>query len=268
MNANNEPAQFFRFVNGSLQQISEPGVDVQLAVADSWLVDEGRVRNLEAHYERFAKWALDVDASAELHLANFFDAVTEALPLEGKWFPRIEFHAEAPAGERLHFRLRTAPLLTNSVVLWAYLEPDTRHNPMVKGPDLSFGMQLRRKAKMHGADEAVFLSPDGEVNEGALSALVWWRNDVLCSTSYDLAWLPSITRDEVFGLARDCGNETRLELATPQSLAGLEVWVLSSLQGVRPATSMVFGDEVIQFATPLRAEGFQKRLKMLGAKVR
>jgi len=268
MSSSNEPAQFFRFYGGSLNQISEPGVEVQLAVADSWLVEAGRVRNLNAHFERFARWVLAVDAAAEPQLADFFDAVESMLPLEGRWFPRIEFHAEAPQGSRLHFRLRTAPELAPTVSLWAYVDGDTRQNPRVKGPDLSFGMQLRRKAQVHGADEAVFVTRDGFVNEGALSALVWWRGDVLCSTSNQLPWLPSITRDEVFGLARDCGNTTQLELATPQSLAGLEVWALSSLQGVRPATSMIIGDDLVEFAAPKRADGFQKRLKMLSSKVR
>ena len=262
-----EQAQFFRFAGGSLQLISEPGVEVQLAVADSWLVDEGRVRNLDAHFERFARWVLDVDPSAEDQLADFFDAVTTALPREGRWFPRVEFHAEAAAGERLHFRLRTAPDFSPTLVLCAYRDGDTRHNPKVKGPDLSFGMQLRRKAQMHGADEAVFITADGHINEGALSSLVWWRGDVLCSTPNDLAWLPSITREEVFSLARDCGYETRLELASVDSLAGAEVWVLSSLSGIRPATALIDGDKVIEFGPATHAEAFQKRLKMLAAQL-
>lgn len=258
-----EPAQFFRFSGGRLVEISEPGVEVQLGVADSWLVNEGRVRNLDAHYARFAKWVLAADMTTEDQLANFFDAVTAALPTIGKWFPRIEFHAEAPLNERLHFRLRTAPELTSSVLLWAYGEVDSRRNPLVKGPDLSFGMQLRRHAIVNGADEAVFLTDDGFINEGALSSLVWWRGDVLCSTSSEVPWLPSITRNEVFGIARDCGLETRLELATPESLAGLEVWALSSLQGVRPASGILVCDKLIEFGTPTRAESFQKRLHLL-----
>jgi len=258
-----EIAQFFRFTQGRLVEISEPGVDVQLAVADSWLVDEGRVRNLKAHLERFSKWVSAVDESATAQLEDFFEAVRDALPREGRWFPRIELHAEAPIAERLHFRLREAPQLASSVLFWAYQDGDTRRNPLVKGPDLSFGMQLRRHAKVHGADEAVFLTESGFINEGALSSIVWWRDDVLCSTPNEVAWLPSITRKEVFGLARDRGFETRLELATPQSLAGLEVWLLSSLQGVRPATGILVGDSLIEFAAPTRAESFQKRLRLL-----
>ena len=261
-------SQFYRFASGELSAISESGIEVQLAVADSWLVEDGRVRNLNAHFARFARWVMAIDSNAEMQLADFFDAVTAALPSEGRWFPRIELHAEAPEGQRLHFRLRSAPELSPNLLLWACEEPDTRCNPLVKGPDLSYGMQLRRKAKLHGADEAVFVTSAGFINEGALSSLVWWRDDVLCSTSEDLAWLPSITRDEVFSLARDCGNETKLELATPESLAGLEVWALSSLQGVRPATALLIGDEKVEFATPVKAEAFQKRLRMLAANIR
>lgn len=258
-----ELAQFFRFTQGKLVEISEPGIDVQLAVADSWLVDEGRVRNLKAHFARFSQWVSAVDALAANQLEDFFEAVRAALPREGRWFPRIEFHAEAPIAERLHLRLRVAPELASSVLLWAYQDADTRRQPLVKGPDLSFSMQLRRHAKVHGADEAVFLTESGFINEGALSSIVWWRDDVLCSTPNEVAWLPSITRGEVFGLARDRGFETRLELVTPQSLAGLEVWLLSSLQGVRPASGMLVGESFIEFAKPSRAESFQKRLRLL-----
>ena len=267
MNGTNETVRFFRFVEGKLSEISEPGVEVHLAVADSWLVESGRVRNLQAHFDRFASWVEATHPSESGNLSGFFDAVVAAIPEENTWFPRIELHAEAPAGEKLHFRLRPAPELTASLLLWAFNEPDTRQSRRIKGPDLSFGMQLRRHAKLHGADEAVFLTEDDFINEGALSSLVWWRDDVLCSTSDEVQWLPSITRDEVFGIARDCGFETRLELATAESLAGLEVWALSSLQGIRPATGILIGDNRVLFAKPVRSESFQKRLRLLASKV-
>jgi branched-subunit amino acid aminotransferase/4-amino-4-deoxychorismate lyase len=129
-------------------------------------------------------------------------------------------------------------------------------------------MQLRRKAKLHGADEAVLLTPTGFVNEGALSSIVWWRGDVLCSTPFEGAkWLPSITRDLVFNLANDMGKETKLEFATPESLFGTEVWVLSSLQGIKPASGIVIGQEFVDFSVPTRAEAFQKRLRLLASSI-
>ncbi len=268
MNSTSETAQFFRFADGKLNAISETGIEVKLAVADSWLVESGRTRNLKAHFERFSQWVSSVDESAVAQLDDFFEAVVAEIPATENWFPRIELHTEAPLGQRLHFRLRVAPEIQPSLLLWAYGEADVRVNPLIKGPDLSFGMQLRRHAKLHGADEAVFLTNKGFINEGALSSLVWWRGDVLCSTSAEGAkWLPSITREEVFGIARDCGFETNLELATPQALQGLEVWALSSLQGIRPARGILLEESLIEFAKPIRAEGFQKRLRLLSSNI-
>ena len=268
MNQSPEVAQFFRFSGGALNQISEPGVEVRLGVADSWLVESGRVRSLAAHFERFAAWVSEIDTVSETQLDPFFASVIDAIPREGDFFPRIEHHLDAPSGERLHLRLRSAPQIAPTAVLWLLDEPDPRQNPTVKGPDLSLGMQLRRKAKLHGADEAVLLTDDGFVNEGALSSLVWWRGEVLCSTPAEgVAWLPSITRDAVFGLARDTGKATRLELAKPESLANAEVWILSSLQGIRPATGIFVGHEFVKFATPSRAEGYQRRLRLLSSSI-
>ena len=268
MNQVSEPAQFFRYSTDKLTPISETGVEVRLGVADSWLVESGLVRNLQGHFDRFANWVNEIDASANAQLDGFFHAVKAAIPRDGDFFPRIEYHLDAPSGQRLHLRMREAPQLPPTVKLWLFNESDPRHNPLVKGPDLSLGMQLRRKAKLHGADEAVLLTDKGFVNEGALSSLVWWRGDVLCSTPSEGAdWLPSITRDAVFGLARDAGKEVRLEFAEPESLANTEVWLLSSLQGIKPATGILIGQEFIQFATPSRADSFQRRLRLLSSSI-
>ena len=268
MNQVSDGAQFFRYSAEKLTPISEPGVEVRLGVADSWLVESGLVRNLAAHFERFEKWVGEVDQSSSSQLESFFQAVRAEIPRDGDYFPRIEHHLDAPPGERLHLRLRVAPQLSPSVKLWLFDEQDPRQNPTVKGPDLSLGMQLRRKAKLHGADEAVLLTDKGFVNEGALSSLVWWRGDVLCSTPAEGAdWLPSITRDSVFALARDTGKSIRLEFAEPESLADTEVWLLSSLQGIKPATGIFIGQEFVQFATPSRAESFQRRLRLLSSSI-
>jgi branched-subunit amino acid aminotransferase/4-amino-4-deoxychorismate lyase len=186
-------------------------------------------------------------------------------PSVGRWFPRIEFHAEAEAPHHLFMRLRKAPEQLGNVVLWTFPDADPRQNPVVKGPDLSLGMQMRRNAKMHGADEAVLLSKDGFILEGALSSLVWWRGDTLCSSSHDLPWLPSITREEIFSIANQMGFSTRLERAKPADLVGLEIWALSSLQGIRVVTDWVgLGGPV---AKGVHAEAFGKRLRMLSSAI-
>lgn len=241
---------------------SDQLIEGHLAVADSWLVENGRVRNLAAHYERFKNWAQDV--IPKLELDGFFDSVTALIPKTESWFPRIELLVSANSdAHQLVVRLREAPEREATITLWNFNEPDPRVSPTVKGPDLSLGLQMRRAAQMHGADEAVLLSTDGYVLEGALSALVWFRDDVLCAPSDELPWLPSITRSEVFAIAESMGISTRNEKVKPADLVGLEIWSLSSLHGIRSVQDWIdLGGPV---GTARHLDSFNKRLRMLSA---
>lgn len=261
-----EEVQFFCFRDNSLTPITEgQQSEVQLEVADSWLVEDGRARSIDEHFERFARRVSEIGPDCTSSLPAFFAAVKAIIPTEGRWFPRIEFHAEAEAPHHLFLRLRKAPDQLGTLVLWTLPEPDPRQNPTVKGPDLSLGMQMRRNAKMHGADEAVILSESGYVLEGALSSLVWWRGDTLCSSSDDLPWLPSITREEVFSIAAQMGYATRTERVKPADLIDLEIWALSSLQGIRVVSDWIgLGGPV---GKGIHAESFAKRLRMLSSTI-
>lgn len=258
---------FYVFSAGQLSPISTaPTNELVLAVADSWLVESGRVRHLEEHFERFAKSVAAIDPQlSQESLTDFFSAVKEIIPPEGRWFPRIEYHSNAPAAERLYLRLRTAPEQLGAITLWTHTEPDPRVDPLTKGPDLSLGMQLRRAAQMRGADEAILLNRDGYISEGALSSIVWWRGEVLCAPSNDIAWLPSITRQEVFAIAEQMGIVTRTERVKPADLVGLEVWALSSLQGIRPVENWI--DLGGPLGTPRHLEAFSKRLRLFAASI-
>ena len=88
--------------------------------------------------------------------------------------------------------------------------PDRRTDPAVKGPDLAMLTGLRLSAAARGADEVVLLSGAGTVLEGALSALLWWRGDVLCMPPLDLPVLPSVTRRLLTEIAVAAGTEVRL----------------------------------------------------------
>lgn len=257
-----DTSQFFQFRAGVLIPVHEASaLDVQLEVADSWLVEDGKCRSLQAHLDRFSKWVSQISPTCEPSLGEFFTRVIETIPSTGRWFPRIEFHAEAETPHHLYLRLREAPDQLGEVILWTLPEPDPRLSPTVKGPDLSLGMQMRRNAKMHGADEAVILDADGYVLEGALSSLVWWRGETLCSSSESQPWLPSVTRDEVFSIAKQMGYATKTEKVRPSDLVGLEIWALSSLQGIRVVSDWLdLGSPV---GKPRHFEAFNRRLKLL-----
>lgn len=267
--------EFFRFDGTTLIPCSDSVSEVRLAAADSWLIEDGKARAIEEHFARFGGWVKRFAPQLYPDLAAFFAAVTAAIPLTGRWFPRIELHL-APetkpgiptdaAQPVLFLRLREAPAALTDIVLWTLDEPDPRSLPLVKGPDLSLGMQIRRKAILHNADEAVILSPSGFLEEGALTSIVWWRGDTLCAPDDSVPWLPSVTRKAVFAVARDMGFQTKTERVKPADLVGLEIWALSSLHGIRPVTDWV------NLGSPVGAikhyESFQKRLRLLSRQIR
>ena len=260
-----QESEFYRFSAGELTPCRDSVSEIRLAAADSFLVEAGRVRSFEAHCSRFAKWVTDASPQLGTSIDGYFSAVKALIPRTGRWFPRFELHLASPGDgpevDSLYLRLRTAPDQLGEAVLWTLDEVDPRLNPAVKGPDLSLCMQLRRKAQLHGADEAVLLDANGYISEGALSSLVWWRGDVLCAPNDQTEWLHSITRDEVFAIAQASGYQTRLEHARPADLVGTEIWVLSSLQGIRAVSDWKNLGSPVGSASHL--EQFQKRLRML-----
>lgn len=261
-----ELEQVFVLRSGTLTPESAENLLVgNLAVADSWLVDNGRARHLPEHYKRFENWVLEIDPNLS-RLDEFFEQVTALTPRQGMWFPRIEYIININTNQsQLVLRMRAAPHLESSIVLWSFSEPDPRLNPLVKGPDLSLGMQMRRAAQMHGADEAVLLTNQGYIVEGALTSLVWFRDDVLCAPGEDIDWIPSITRKEVFAIAESMGMQTRSETVKPADLVGLEIWALSSLHGIRAVDSWVdLGGPVGQAR---HFEAFSKRMRILSASI-
>jgi branched-subunit amino acid aminotransferase/4-amino-4-deoxychorismate lyase len=247
---------FFRFVDGELVPVDIALAD-PLTVADSWFVSDGFARAMGKHLKRFSDSISDPNCRKQL--PAFFDQVISTIPPEGDWFPRIEYRAERPEGERLFLRLRPAPERTETCTLWTYDKKDPRQLPTIKGPDLSVCQSLRRAANLHGADEAVLLDADGFISDGALSAIVWWQGETLCAPDDQTPWLPSVTRELVFSIASQAGYQTKALNAKPQDLLGAEVWSLSALQGIRGVTAwngVSIGE--LKLLNP-----FRKRLKML-----
>jgi branched-subunit amino acid aminotransferase/4-amino-4-deoxychorismate lyase len=260
-----EDEKLFEFFGATMSEIIDDEVlPGKLEVADSWLVQDGRARHLQEHYSRFARWVIEKDPSVEF--GDFFKLVTALIPREGSWFPRIEFIVHEGLGQsQLLLKMRKAPELEGTISLWSFNEADPRVSPLIKGPDLSLGLQMRRAAQMHGADEAVLLSPDGFIIEGALSSIVWFRDDVLCAPGDDFDWIPSITRQEVFAIAESMGMQTRYEKVKPADLVDLEIWALSSLHGIRAV------DEWVDLGGPVGAarhlDAFNKRMRMLSTSI-
>lgn len=251
---------FYLFDGGELKPLDQ-SLDESLSVADSFLVQDGQIRQLHRHLKRFSSSIPDEKTIRQL--PGFFSEVVEKIPTGGDWFPRMEYRKSQPEGLRLFLRIRTAPERSETVTLWTFDEPDPRQNYLTKGPDLAIGQQLRRAANLHGADEAVITDQDGFIADGALSSLVWWRDGKLYGPDSRTNWLPSITRELVFELAQQAGYQTSEEMVRPSDLAGCEVWSLSALQGIRGVTS--WGD--IPLGSLSLLSPFRKRLNLLATPI-
>lgn len=64
----------------------------------------------------------------------------------------------------------------------------------VKSLSYAANMQATRLAKGHGADEAIFVTPDGTILESPTSTIFWVSDGALRTTALDAGVLDSITR--------------------------------------------------------------------------
>jgi branched-subunit amino acid aminotransferase/4-amino-4-deoxychorismate lyase len=203
-----------------------------LLVADSWLVDEGFERAAGAHWARFGAVCLQLGVQ-RAQLAAFRCAVAAALPAEGRWFPRVEL-----TDDGLALRLRRAPPPAREARVLVAAPGDPRRQPRRKGPDLELLAGLREQARARGADEVLLCDGAGRLLEGALSSLLWWEGDALCTTP-DETVLPGVTRALALQIARERGVEVRTLAPAPADLADRETWLTSALHGIRVVSAWV-----------------------------
>jgi branched-subunit amino acid aminotransferase/4-amino-4-deoxychorismate lyase len=226
-----------------------------LLAADSWLVEDGVVCAVDAHWARFGAACLQEGVGPE-RLARFRDEVTAAVPAAGRWFPRVELTA---AGLALQVREAPPPALEARVVVAAQADPRTQ--PRRKGPDLELLIALREGARAAGADELLLRDEAGALREGALSSLLWWEDDVLCTTPGEHT-LAGITRALLLAHAREQGVELRVRSPHPAELAGREVWLTSALHGIRAVSDWL--EPAQPAGAPLRAEAWRALLAPVG----
>jgi branched-subunit amino acid aminotransferase/4-amino-4-deoxychorismate lyase len=236
----------------------------QIRAVDSWLVVDGTVRALALHRDRFFDAVL-FDAStgpavSADDLAEFWEAAIGLLPRQGQWFPRVEYRTSAN-GVFLLLRVRPAPPVTRSVVVAAAPDGDPRIEPGTKGPDLQRLATSRADVASLGAEEAIILTPEGFVVEGAYSGLLWWRGNILCAPLDEFDRVDSVTVRSVLALATALGIESYREAVTPAELDGTELWALSALHGARIVTGWPNGPMLAEL--PGRLATWQARLGAL-----
>lgn len=259
----------YRWKRGALELLDYCDTGGQtLEVADSWLVNDGTVLALELHRSRFlssvgargfgripaagpAEAGQSGDAGQSGEAERFWEAAIAAIPRSGEWFPRVEMLSRDGAAQFL-LRLRSAPERTLSLVLASHGGADTRTAPSIKGPDLAMMLRLRTEAQQRAADDAVLLSPDGFVVEGAHTSLLWWRGDTLCAPSPELQRVDSVTAKSIITLASALGVDVYYESVTPDELDGLEVWAVNALHGIRIVTGWIDGPSTAEQPGRLR----------------
>ncbi|MEW2530626.1 aminotransferase class IV [Streptomyces sp. NPDC047071] len=206
-----------------------------LLAADSFLVQEGRVRFLAGHRARFQAACRAAGAGPGLDVAGFLDQAADRLPRTGAWFPRIELLG----GHRpvLGLRLRPAPARTPQVRLSPWYGPDPRTCPRRKGPDLDALAALRAHARERGADDYLLTAPGGWASEATSATLLWWDGEQLCLPAPRLPVLPGITAAWITARATRLGVPLAPRPARPADLSGHEVWLVNALHGIRPVTA-------------------------------
>lgn len=233
--------------------------DEVLEAADSWLVRDGRALALELHRARFSD-TVTARGFDQIGVTDFWNAVIDAIPEQGDWFPRAELVSRRGA-TFLRYRHRAAPRLSSSAVLATHRAEDPRREPQFKGPDLSALIAARTAVQSQGADDAVILSADGLIVEGTTTSIVWWVDDELCIVDRALPRIPSVTERSLIALALALGVTVSEQRARPADLDGREVWALSALHGPRIVTRWVDGPQTA--ALPARLRLWRDRLNAL-----
>ncbi|WP_349902898.1 aminotransferase class IV [Parafrigoribacterium humi] len=222
----------------------------QLEVADSWLVSDGSALALELHRTRFLA-SVAARGFDQAPAEEAWEAAIAMIPSDGSWFPRIELRS-LDGSSRYLFRLRDAPARSDSVVLATAGGEDPRTAPTIKGPDLAAMLRLRTEVQQRGADDAVLLSPLGFVVEGAHTALLWWRGEILCAPAEEFERIDSVTAKSILALATVLGTDIYHEAVTPAELDGVELWAVNALHGIRIVTSWVDGPSMAEQPGRLR----------------
>lgn len=244
----------YQFTGSDLTPVTwcQPGEETVL-VADSWRVVKGKAVGLDRHLERFRRSVATVASSEAGRVDDFINAALNLIPDSGEWFPRVEC-VSTPHGHLFRFFRREAPeRLTTAMLATATRDPRTQ--PFVKGPDLDALMALRREVAPTGATEAVILTPDGLIAEGAYSSIIVWppgRADMWVVDA-DIPRIPSVTENMVADIARSEGITVVEKKMRPDDLTEHVVWVVSALHGIREATSWVSGPVLAREAAMTRA---------------
>jgi 4-amino-4-deoxychorismate lyase len=101
-------------------------------------------------------------------------------------------------------------------------------------------LAARRWAGTRGADDVLWVGPDGYALEAPTASLVWLAGDTLCTVPpRRTGILPGLTAAALLGDARRLGLRAAHRMITADRLADADaIWLASSLRGLAEATSL------------------------------
>lgn len=243
----------FRFADPAAPAVSvlDLGVTRGDGVFETLGVGDGRAQAVEAHLTRLARsaamlelpepdrdaWCATVFAVAE-RLADHREASVKLVytrGVEGTGRPSGWVYG---TGSPDHTAARTHGIGI------ALLDRGLPHDVAGATPWLLQGaktlsyalnMAAQREARSRGADDALFVSSDGYLLEGATSNLLVKRGDRLLTPSTSLGILAGTTQAEAFRFARSRGMTTSYEVLPRAALEDADAaWLVSSVRNAAP----------------------------------
>lgn len=217
-----------------------PGPDPERGLYETVLLAAGKPVALRRHLDRLAASAREL-YGAELPVAELTAAAAERA--RGHEYARLRIEvAPVPAG-KLSERLTVTPLdpaqffppRERGAELRSFTPPQWTGEH--KLADRSWLEQTEREL---GADEVpLIVDPGGGVLEAGRANVFAVRGGVLLTPPLDGRILPGTARGAVLELAAELGIETEQRRLSLADLRGAEeVFLTSSLRGIRPARSL------------------------------
>ncbi len=220
-------------------------------VFESISVVDGHAQELRAHLERLAFSARRCELPAP-HLAQWEEAVAVALahlPAQGEFGLRLVLERDpgrpawlvaTRAADSSAVRARGVRAVTLDR---GFDSAAAGRAPwlLIGAKTLSYAVNMAalREARRRGADEAIFVTSDGLVLEGATSSLIVRIGGEHVTPAPTAGVLQGTTQQSLFGHLERTGRRTATRGIRVASLARADAaWLVSSIRGVVPLTAI------------------------------
>lgn len=216
---------------------------------ESVLVRAGQPHKLEAHLARMTRSAvaLAIDPPAPAAWHALADLLVEDWPADVEGALKFMLTRGVEGGSAVTAYGTLSPVDQHTlaqrrdgirvVTLSLGVHGDVRSSAPwllggVKYLSYAVHMAARRHAQTVGADDALYVTLDGELLEGSTSTIIWSRDGVLHTPPSELGILAGTTQALLFERAAQAGIATAVTRGRVSDLHSAdEVWLVSSIRG-------------------------------------